>query len=81
MRALAHLIEERAVPGIVEAVPSFRSLLVCYDPLVLPWSAFTSTLRALIGEARRAEAAPNRLVEIPCWQLGREGVAVMPDPA
>ena len=32
VRALEYLIQQKAVPGIVESVPSFRSLLVYYDP-------------------------------------------------
>jgi KipI family sensor histidine kinase inhibitor len=74
VRALAHLIEQQAVPGIIETVPSFRSLLVCYDPLVLPWATLISTLRPLIGAARRSEAGPSRLVEIPCCYGGELGV-------
>jgi inhibitor of KinA len=32
VRALEFLIQEKAVAGVVETVPSFRSLLVYYDP-------------------------------------------------
>jgi allophanate hydrolase subunit 1 len=34
--ALARRLEEARLGGIMETVPTFRSLLVYYDPLVLP---------------------------------------------
>ena len=43
--SLAGLIEAEAIPGIVEVVPTFRSLMVHYEPLVLL--------------ARRSRAAPR----------------------
>src|SRR5262245_25466088 len=35
VRALEFLVQHKAVPGVLETVPSFRSLLVYYDPLVI----------------------------------------------
>ena len=32
---LDHALTERALPGIVEIVPTYRTLLVCFDPMVL----------------------------------------------
>jgi inhibitor of KinA len=34
--ALARRLNEKQVNGVIETVPTFRSLMVCYDPLVLP---------------------------------------------
>jgi KipI family sensor histidine kinase inhibitor len=64
--ALDHLIRQQAVAGIVETVPTFRSLLVYYDPLRLPRRELDATLRALASAARHAPPPPGRLVEIPC---------------
>ncbi len=35
VRRMALAIQSEAVPGIVETVPTYRSLLVLYDPLIL----------------------------------------------
>ena len=35
--ALDYLIGQRRLPGIVETVPSFRSLLVYYDPTAIAY--------------------------------------------
>jgi inhibitor of KinA len=35
VRALEYLVDQKALPGVVETVPSYRSLLVYYDPSVV----------------------------------------------
>jgi inhibitor of KinA len=44
--ALAHRLREARLDGVIETVPTFRSLLVHYDPLVLP----SATLSRHIAE-------------------------------
>jgi KipI family sensor histidine kinase inhibitor len=39
--------------GIIETVPSFRSLLICYDPVVLPYDRLVETVRRLIRPGHR----------------------------
>jgi len=73
VRALEYLIQQKVVPGIVETVPSYRSLLVYYDPLVLGWDELLETLRSLIPLAEAAQLPPSRLVEIPCCYGGELG--------
>ena len=38
------------IPGIVETVPTYRSLLICYEPSELPFQALVRAVRGLIGE-------------------------------
>ena len=38
------------IPGIVETVPTYRSLLICYEPGELPYQALVGAVRELIGE-------------------------------
>src|SRR5438093_668374 len=73
VRALEHLIAREAPPGIVETVPTFRSLLVCYDPLAVSWDTLVSALRALLAQVGREAAPPGRPVEIPCAYGGELG--------
>jgi KipI family sensor histidine kinase inhibitor len=54
------------VPGVVETVPSFRSLLVYYDPLVVGYEGLCETLAELAAQAEHASLPPSRLVELPC---------------
>jgi KipI family sensor histidine kinase inhibitor len=66
VRALEFLIQQKALPGVVETVPSFRSLLVYYDPLVVGYDALCEALGALASQAEHAALPPARLVELPC---------------
>src|SRR5262245_31213518 len=66
VRTLAHLIAEEAPAGIVETVPTFRSLLVHYDPLAVSWDTLVATLQALLARIGHEAAPPGRVVEIPC---------------
>lgn len=71
--ALEYLIQQRRVSGVTETVPSYRSLLVYYDPLVVGWGALTKSLHALWREARPEVLPPARTVEVPCCYGGDLG--------
>jgi len=64
--ALEYLIQQRALGGVTETVPSYRSLLVYYDPFTVGWDELTNSLRALCREARAEVLPPARTVVIPC---------------
>jgi inhibitor of KinA len=66
VRALEFLVQEKAVVGVVETVPSFRSLLVYYDPEVVSYEGLCATLTELAAQAEHAALPPSRLVELPC---------------
>ena len=66
MRALEYLIQQKAIPGIVETVPSFRSLLVYYDPARLGYDTVCATLGDLAEQAGTGVLPPSRVVELPC---------------
>jgi KipI family sensor histidine kinase inhibitor len=66
VRALEFLVQHKAVPGVVETVPSFRSLLVYYDPEVVAYDALCATLAELAAQAEHASLPPSRTVELPC---------------
>jgi KipI family sensor histidine kinase inhibitor len=66
VRALEFLVQEKAVAGVVETVPSFRSLLVYYDPLVVTYDALCAALTELCAQTEHASLPPARLVELPC---------------
>jgi KipI family sensor histidine kinase inhibitor len=66
VRALEYLIEQKGVLGVTETVPSYRSLLVYYDPFVTGYDALCGTLRTLAEQLESAVLPPPRHVEIPC---------------
>jgi KipI family sensor histidine kinase inhibitor len=64
--ALEYLIQQKGPAGVLETVPTFRSLLVYYDPFVVGYEELVAALTALIPEARADVLPPARTVEIPC---------------
>jgi inhibitor of KinA len=66
VRALEYLIEQKGVPGIVETVPTYRALLVYYDPAVVGYAPLGAQLAALAEQATSATMPPAREVELPC---------------
>lgn len=64
VNALAEAVRAAAIPGISEVVPTFRSLLVHFDPLVLDSESVTGHVQGLLehGGAQRRKA---RLIRMP----------------
>jgi KipI family sensor histidine kinase inhibitor len=58
--ALAHRVEAASVPGVVEMVPTFRSLLIHYDPLVLPQRELKAKLAPLLSNIEPAEGSDRQ---------------------
>jgi inhibitor of KinA len=66
VRALEQLIGRGHVPGVVETVPAFRSLLVFYDPRVVTEAKLCAAILDLVPHAGTGMLPPSRRVEIPC---------------
>jgi KipI family sensor histidine kinase inhibitor len=66
VRALEYLIQQKGVPGVVETVPSYRALLVYYDPSTTTYEALGEALRPLAAQSDATVLPPPRHVEIPC---------------
>lgn len=65
---LDHAIARAELPGVVETVPTFRSLLIHFDPLRTDCDSLRDALATLShGEAKGSE--PSRLWKIPvCYE-------------
>lgn len=73
VRAFGLALEERGLPGIVEMVPTYRSLMVHYDPGVISCRALEEQLEALLGQMDRIALPPASVLEIPVLYGGEEG--------
>lgn len=54
---LAHRVEQAAIPGIEELVPTFRSLIVHYEPLMLGPTKLMARLEKIIANLEAADMA------------------------
>ena len=62
--ALDHAVREAGLPGVIECVPTYRSLLVHLDPLLADHEELSLTLAGLATEAR-ARAVNGRRWRVP----------------
>lgn len=71
--ALDRLIATAAITGLSETVPTYRSLLVHYDPVVIGYDALGKRLLQLAGEAQPVAATTTRW-RIPVAYGGEHGI-------
>lgn len=71
-----HLALARArgeLVGVIETMPTFRSLTLLYDPLVTCRAVLDPALRSLLGKKTEARAAPLRRWRLPVCYGGTFG--------
>jgi inhibitor of KinA len=72
---LARAMAARGLEGVLETVPTYRSLLVLFDPLVLPRERLASEVEGLLAAPAAVEApgAGGNTVELPVLYGGEFG--------
>ena len=73
VRLLDRLLGSLHHPGIVETVPTYRSLMVHYDPLVVPREALARVVMDVAAGLTDGPGAEGRVVEIPVAYGGDAG--------
>ena len=73
VRLLQRALGARPHAGIVETVPTYRSLMVHYDPVVMSREAVEGLITAASGRLPDAVSEAVRTVEIPVWYGGEAG--------
>jgi inhibitor of KinA len=64
--ALAQSLNDSKIDGVIECVPTFRSLLISYDPLRLPYAALAARIAALL-QGLRADGGGSATGRV--WRL------------
>ena len=73
IRAFKIAVENSDIPGIVETVPTYRSLLVHYHPEVIGFKALTEKFDKLMGSLSSIPIPPPTVIEIPVLYGGEMG--------
>lgn len=73
IRAFNIALEKKGIDGIVETVPTYRSLTVHYRPEVIRYEKLRDTLHGLLGSLDEVEIPPASVVEIPVLYGGEMG--------
>ncbi len=73
VHSLRRWLEQQQIPGIRELLPTFRSLMVVYDPAVISYDVLCGRIRSF-GDGDTATAETGReILEIPCCYGGDRG--------
>ena len=67
---MAKWLQGSSVPGVVEVLPTFRSLMVFYDPLKISYKKLCKKLQTCPPLTENRAAAEKRILEVPCWYGG-----------
>jgi len=67
---MAEWLETRRISGVTEVLPTFRSLMVFYDPTKLSYTALVRRLRKYRPAAETGKAAEKKVLQVPCCYDG-----------
>ena len=73
IRAFNIALQQSGIKGIVETVPTYRSLMVHSDPAVISYAAITKKMKGLLGQLDSIQIPPSDVLEIPVLYGGEEG--------
>ena len=65
VRAMTIAIDRSAPSGVIEVTPTYRSILIMYDPTVTNPSQLEAEMLSLESQLEDVEIPPPRIVEIP----------------
>lgn len=74
VRALVHTLAEKKHPGLVELVPSYRALLIVYDPLTLPLRRLEHLVETAVQHLDSVVMPRELVTEIPVLYEGEYGM-------
>ena len=73
IRAFGIVREKAQIPGITELVPTYRSMMVHYDPGKISYKKLVAKLEAVLGGLDQVEIPPSDVLEIPVLYGGEMG--------
>lgn len=73
VHALDKALHKKNILGIVETVPTFRSLLIIYDPCITGGEKLKAKITKLCGDLEASSDGRKRIIEIPVLYGGEYG--------
>ena len=73
IRSFKIAVEKSGIEGIVETVPTYRSLLVYYKPEIISFREISEKFEELMGSLDNIEIPPPTVIEIPVLYGGEMG--------
>lgn len=73
IRAFSIALKHSNIQGITETVPTYRSLMIHYDPGIILYDSLVEKLEELLGTLNSIEIPPSEVLEIPVYYGGDMG--------
>lgn len=73
VRAFRMAAEKRKIQGVIEYIPTYCTVYVIYDPIVISTSEIIQTLQDVAKEASAVELPESNVVEVPVAYGGKNG--------
>ena len=70
VHGMASWLKQQRIAGVQEALPTFRSLMVYYDPLRISYGKLVRRLQACPALTDAGAAAEKHILEVPCCYDG-----------
>lgn len=66
VHGMARWLREQRIPGVEEVLPTFRSMIVYYDPLRISYGKLVKKLERCPDFSKESNAAAKKVLEVPC---------------
>ena len=76
IRAVTTLIEAEKISGINEVVPTYRSLMIHYNPLIIQYEELINTLKGMEDNINNIELPSPEIIEVPVLYGARYGLDI-----
>lgn len=73
IRALSIQIKKNKIPGILEMVPTYRSLMIHYDPQIILFTPLLKYIEKALNQLDEVEIPPSNVLEVPVLYGGETG--------
>lgn len=73
VRKLLARLEEENIPGVIDFIPSYNELMVCYDPAKIGYRRLLETLRACAADPAAILLPAPEVVHVPVLYGGEAG--------
>ena len=73
IRSLTVAIEQEGIVGINETIPTYRSLMVIYDPMIMELARLIEAIKSIISRMHELKLPDAKVIEIPTLYGGEYG--------
>ncbi|MHC1704809.1 MAG: 5-oxoprolinase subunit PxpB [Tenuifilaceae bacterium] len=73
IRKLLIRIEQEKMEGIIDFIPSYNELMVCYNPTIIGYRKLLDTLRSIDKEIESIELPESSIIHVPVFYGGDFG--------